>query len=100
VFVPEYCTPKGKCAAYGDLIQQSNNRLLRLTAKGYVNKTASVRQALIDTGLPTVRYYAQHARLHSNRVRMEGKNPQEGAADSFGEDNLAAQRRRELARHD
>ena len=99
--MPEYCTPKGKCAAYGDLIQQSNNRLLRLTAKGYVNKTASVRQALIDTGLPTVRYYAQHARLHSNRVRMEGKNPQqEGAADSFGEDNLAAQRRRELARHD
>ena len=54
VFVPEYCTTPGKCAAYGDLVQQSNNRLLRLTAKGYANKTASVRQALADAGLPCV----------------------------------------------
>lgn len=54
VFVPEYCTTPGNCAAYGDLVQQSNNRLLRLTAKGYANKTASVRQALADAGLPCV----------------------------------------------
>ena len=46
VFIPEYCSETGKCAAVGDLVQQSNNRLLRLTPKGYANATASVRDAL------------------------------------------------------
>ena len=95
VFVPEYCMRKGKCAAHGDLVQQSNNRLLRLTAKGYENKTASVRQALADAGLPTVRHYAQRARFAVNKARMEGRASAQLA--SLASDNLAIHRRQELS---
>ena len=72
VFVPEYCMKKGKCAAYGDLIQQSNNRLFRLTAKGRAHSNASVRSALQEAGIPTVRQYTQKARLAINKYRMGG----------------------------
>jgi hypothetical protein len=98
VFVPEYCMEKGTCAAYGDLVQQSNNRLLRLTDKGYKNASASVRQALAEASLPTVRHYSQRARLSVNRARMAGKAMGSAEAeDVFGDGNLAARQRQQLS---
>ena len=66
-FVPEYCAVPGKCAGTGDLAQQSNLRILRLTASGRANASRSVRKALHEANIEPLRHYQQRARFAINR---------------------------------